>query len=127
VRMFNRRGFIFDPSALRYAEISDVPLALRNLMRRGFLRKLEASDYGAWLCILKKDALLTVAKAADHTDVRSSWPKAKLIDYFLQHVPFALASQHGHADRYVVLANMKPVKFLLYLYFGKTYEDLKSF
>src|SRR3954470_20364178 len=52
VRMLNRRGYIFDPGTLRYAEISNLELALQNLMGGGFLRKLDASDYGAWLCIL---------------------------------------------------------------------------
>src|SRR5687768_10871582 len=65
VRMLNRRGYIFDPATLKYAEISDPGLALRNLLGQGFLRKLNPSDYGAWLCIQKKDALLDIARALD--------------------------------------------------------------
>jgi len=127
VRMLNRRGYIFHPAALKYAEISDPGLALRNLLGQGFLRKLDASDYGAWLWIQKKDALLDIARALDRTDVRASWSKPKLIDYFLRHVPFAVAAEHSLADDYVAMANTRPVEFLLYLYFGKTHEDLKSF
>jgi DNA polymerase-3 subunit epsilon len=127
VRMLNRRGYIFDPSALRYAEISDLGLALRGLTKHGFLRRLDASDYGSWLCIQKKDALLEIARSSGCDEVRASWSKPKLIDYFLQHVPFAAAAEYGLAEDYVAMANTKPVEFLLYLYFGKTHEDLKSF
>src|SRR5436853_6437340 len=93
VRMINRRGYIFDPAALRYAEISDLGRALRGLTKHGFLRRLEASDYGAWLCIQKKDALLEIARSSGRADVRTSWSKPKLIDHFLQHVPFAAAAE----------------------------------
>jgi DNA polymerase-3 subunit epsilon len=126
VRMLNRRGYIFDPGTLRYAEISDLGLALQNLMSGGFLRRLDASDYGAWLCILKKDALIEIARSAGRTDVRTSWSKPKLIDYFTEHVP-SVAAEHSLADDYVAMASTRPVEFLLYLYFGKTNDDLKSF
>jgi hypothetical protein len=71
--------------------------------------------------------LLAGAKAAGLTDVRSSWPKPKLIEYFLNTVPFATAFEHCGGDRFVALDNTRPVEFLLYLYFGKTEDNLKNF
>jgi DNA polymerase-3 subunit epsilon len=127
VRMLNRRGYIFDPAALKYAEISDPGLALRNLLGQGFLRKLDAPDYRAWLCIQMKDALLDIARMLDRTVVRTSWSKQKLIDHFVRHIPFAAAAEHSLTDDYVAIANPRPVEFLLYLYFGKTHDDLKTF
>jgi hypothetical protein len=52
VRMVNRRGHIFEPAALKYAEIADVGMAVQGLMGRGYLRELCEEDYAAWLCVL---------------------------------------------------------------------------
>jgi hypothetical protein len=66
-------------------------------------------------------------KAAGRTDIRVSWPKAKLADYFLTHVPFEVAAEHCGAAKFIALDDVRPLEFLLYLYFGKTEEDLKNF
>ena len=60
-------------------------------------------------------------------DIRVSWPKAKLVDYFLTHVPFEVAAEHCGAAKFIALDDVRPLEFLLYLYFGKTEEDLKNF
>ena len=67
------------------------------------------------------------AKTAGRTDIRVSWPKAKLVDYFLAHVPFEVAAEHCGAARFIALDDVRPLEFLLYLYFGKTEGDLKNF
>lgn len=77
-------------------------------MSEGFLRRLDASDYGAWLCVLKKDALIELARSAGRTDIRASWSKPKLINYFIEHVPFAVAAENSLAADYVVMANTSP-------------------
>ncbi len=59
--------------------------------------------------------------------MRCSWPKSCLIDHLLTHVPFAAATCQTAAASHLALAGTQPVEFLLYLYFGKTREDLKSF
>ncbi|WP_088346351.1 MULTISPECIES: exonuclease domain-containing protein [Rhodomicrobium] len=127
VRMVNRRGQIFEPAALKYAEIADIGMAVRGLFDRGYLRALREDDYAAWLCVLPKTRLLDIARGADCESVRSSWTKPRLVDHLLTHVPFAAAICQTGAASHLALAGTQPLEFLLYLYFGKTCEDLKSF
>ena len=81
----------------------------------------------SFVACLPKDILVGGAKAAGRTDVRVSWPKAKLVDYFLAHVPFEVAAEHCGAAKFIALDDVRPLEFLLYLYFGKTEQDLKNF
>lgn len=127
IRMVNRQGAIFNRSLFRYPEISDVDAALVALVNCGHARPIDADDYGRFLACLPKDVLLTAAKAAGLKEVRKSWAKPKLADYFLAQVPFATAAQHCRGEDFVALENTGPVEFLLYLYFGKTEHSLKSF
>lgn len=127
VRMTNRRGDVFCTSHLRYAEIGDVTAAIANLMRSGFLRSLAETDYRAWLCTLKKDALLAIARQAGCQEFRASWKKAQLTRHMAERIAFEVAAQHGQASSFIVRTSTAALAFLLYLYFGKTREDLKSF
>jgi DNA polymerase-3 subunit epsilon len=127
VRMVNRRGAIFNRALFRYAEISDLERAADDLLACGQARRLRDEDYAAFVACLAKDVLVTGAKAAGRTDIRVSWPKAKLVDYFLTQVPFEVAAEHCGAFNFIALDDVRPLEFLLYLYFGKTEEDLKNF
>lgn len=127
IRMVNRRGAIFNRAHLNYAEISDVARAATELMQCGQARSLLLEDYAAFVSCLPKDALLRGAKAAGCRDVRSSWSKPVLIDYFVAHIPFETAVTHCGGDSFIALSQTRPIEFLLYLYFGKTADDLKSF
>ncbi|HEV7867513.1 MAG TPA: exonuclease domain-containing protein, partial [Chthoniobacteraceae bacterium] len=114
-------------SLFRYAEISDLQRAVDDLLACGQARLLRDEDYSAFAACLPKDVLISGAKAAGRTDVRVSWPKAKLADYFLAQVPFEVAAEHCGAAKFIALDNIRPLEFLLYLYFGKTETDLKNF
>jgi DNA polymerase III subunit epsilon len=127
IRMVNRRGAIFNRSLFRYAEISDLERAADDLLACGQARRLKEEDYSAFVECLPKEILVTGAKAAGRTDIRVSWPKAKLVDYFLAQVPFGVAAEHCGAAKFIALVDVRPLEFLLYLYFGKTEEDLKNF
>lgn len=127
IRMVNRRGAIFNRTLFRYAEISDVDRAADELLACGQARTLKAEDYFSFVACLPKDRLLRGAKAAGRADIRASWPKAKLADYFLNHVPFEVAADHCGSAQFIALDNVRPLEFLLYLYFGKTEDDLKNF
>jgi DNA polymerase-3 subunit epsilon len=127
VRMVNRRGAIFNRSLFRYAEISDLERAADDLLACGQARRLKEEDYAAFVTCLPKDVLVVGAKSAGRTDIRVSWPKAKLVDYFLAQVPYEVAAEHCGAAKFIALDDVRPLEFLLYLYFGKTEEDLKNF
>ena len=127
IRMVNRRGMIFNRLAFKYAEIRDHKQALTDLMVCEHARYVDEDDYAAFVSCLSKDALFKGAKAAGFAEVRTSWAKPKLVDYFLTKIPFSTAFEFCEGDRFVALANTQPIKFLLYLYFGKTEDDLKNF
>ena len=91
--MVNRRGAIFNRTVFRYAEISDVERAADDLLACGQAKTLRAEDYASFVACLRKDILVGGAKAAGRTDIRVSWSKARLVDYFLTHVPFEVAAE----------------------------------
>jgi DNA polymerase III subunit epsilon len=127
IRMINRRGRIFHHSAFRYPEISDATVALEELRNCNLVRSLLEGDYAAFILCRAKDALVKVGKDAGLTDIRTSWPKAKLIEYFLTNVTFTTAYDSCGGREFIALGDTDPVEFLLYLYFGKTENDLKNF
>ncbi len=127
VRMVNRRGAVFNKEHFRYAEIDDVTSALTELGSAGHLRKLEVADYASFLSCLPKTELVTGGKSAGYAEIRSSWPKPRLVEFFAHRIPFKSAVEFCNGDRFVVLSNTQPIEFQLYLYFGKTEVDLKNF
>src|SRR4029077_10177046 len=58
---------------------------------------------------------------------RTSWPKAKIVEYFLSRVAFDTAHEYCGGEEFIALGETEPVEFMLYLYFGKTEDDLKNF
>jgi DNA polymerase-3 subunit epsilon len=125
--MINRRGAIFNRGHFRYVEIADVDRALADLHAGGHARPLRDADYDSFLRCLPKSELLQGAKNAGFSEARTSWSKPKLVDFYLANVPFETAVSNCGGQRFVVLDDTRPVEFLLYLYFGKTQDDLKNF
>lgn len=127
IRMINRSGRVFRPAAFNYTEIADLSRALEELSQCGHVRPLIEDDYVGFLGCLTKDIIVRCARSASLPDIRNSWPKSKLIEYFIANVPFATAHEFCCGTQFIALGDTEPIEFLLYLYFGKTKEDLKSF
>jgi DNA polymerase-3 subunit epsilon len=127
IRMINRRGTIFNRHLFRYAEIVDMEAAASELIACSHARGLEPTDYASFVACLPKAILIQGAKLAGREDVRTSWPKPKLVEFFLEHITFVAAHEHCGGERFISLDNTRPIEFLLYLYFGKTEDDLKNF
>ncbi|MGZ5721417.1 MAG: hypothetical protein ACXWI9_26490, partial [Burkholderiales bacterium] len=128
IRMVNRRGAIFDRALFKYPEITDLETAARDLIECGQARGLRAEDYSAFVLCLPKTTLLDGARAAGFgRDVRTSWSKPALANFFVAAIQFDLAAKHCGAGGFIALDNTRPIEFLLYLYFGKTADDLKNF
>jgi DNA polymerase-3 subunit epsilon len=125
--MVNRRGAIFNRSLFKYKEISNLQRAADELLASGQARLLTEPDYAAFVACLPKDVLVKAAKASGRTEIRGAWSKAELVDTFINHVPFKVAAQHCGASKFIALDHVRPLEFLLYLYFGKTEQDLKNF
>lgn len=127
IRMINRRGSIFNRDLFRYAEITDLKQALQELAACNLARMIDEGDYARFVACVSKQALVEAAKAAAFTDIRSSWAKQRLIEYFISSISFRTAYDYCGGDRFVALANTQPIEFLLYLYFGKTEVGLNNF
>jgi len=127
VRMTNRRRRIFERKTLRYAEINDVDRALKGLRQMNLVRDIRAEDYADWLNLLRKDDLIRVAQNGEVMDIKKSWAKGKLVEQLLKKASYDRALTILDPDEYVVREQGEQVGFLLYLYFGKTFDDLKSF
>jgi DNA polymerase III subunit epsilon len=127
IRMINRRGRLFHHGAFRYAEIADARSALEELRNCNLVRALVEGDYGDFILCHAKEALIKGGKDAGLTDIRTSWSKAKLIKYFLANVTFKAAHDHCSGGEFIALGDTEPIEFLLYLYFGKTEDDLRNF
>ena len=127
IRMVNRNGTVFNPSTFKYAEIADLFGALAELAAAGYVRGLIEKDYAAFVACLAKPVLFDGAKAAGMSDVRASWPKGKLTEYYLANLSFGTAFQRCGGEAFIALGDTEPLEFLLYLYFGKTEDDLKNF
>lgn len=127
IRMLNRRGTVFRRSKLHYAEIGAAEEAFVALSAARYVRPLLERDHGAFLGILSKAELRKGARLANAKAVRSNWSKPRLIDFFLSEISFEHTAAHCEGHEFVVLDNLLPVHFLLYLYFGKTEDDLKRF
>jgi hypothetical protein len=127
IRMINRRGRLFRHGAFRYAEIADARSALKELRNCNLVRALVEGDYADFILCHAKEALIKGGKDAGITDIRTSWSKAKLIKYFLANVTFKTAHDYCGGSEFIALSDTEPVEFMLYLYFGKTEDDLKNF
>ncbi len=127
IRMINRRGRVFRHGAFRYAEIADALGALEELRTCNLVRALIEGDYAHFIVCHAKQALIKGGKDAGLADIRTSWSKAKLIKYFLENVAFQTAHDHCGGGEFIALGDTEPVEFMLYLYFGKTEDDLKNF
>jgi DNA polymerase III subunit epsilon len=127
IRMINRRGSLFRHSAFRYAEIADAQRGLEELRNCNLVRALVESDYAEFILCHAKEALIKGGKNAGLSDIRTSWSKATLTAYFLANVTFKTAHNYCGGNEFIALGDTEPVEFMLYLYFGKTEDDLKNF
>ena len=124
--MINRRGRVFRHAAFRYMKLAIPCARLAELTACGHVQPLGEDDYAAFIVCLPKDALIKGGKNAGITEIRTSWPKAKLVEYFLAKCSVRTAHEYCGGKEFIALGE-KPVEFLLYLYFGKTEDDLKKF
>ena len=90
------------------------------------MRALVEGDYVDFILCHAKETLIKGGRDAGLTDIRTSSSKAKLIEYFLANVTFKTAHHYCGGGEFIALGDTEPVEFMLYLYFGKTEDDLKN-
>ena len=126
VRLVNRRGRCFTCASLRYAEISNLPAAINELLSQHFVTFPTPSHYDDVLNMLTRTQLLTALQSSA-IPVKSSAKKAEVM---------ALAGTHLTAEQIlttlpvtqiIVQRHVETVAFLLFLYFGQRQQGLTQF
>lgn len=125
VRLTNRKGYVFRRSTLQYEEIDSD--AFRGLLHHRFIRDIEADDYLSLLNSLTKDRLLEVIRKSGLIAARASRPKNEVVIYTHDNLPYQKFIEIIGVDDYLIQLEADKVDFIIYLYFGKTHDDLKSF
>lgn len=122
IRMVNRKTSVFNPELFRYAEIVDVSKSLRQLIDTGFTRNILEEDYALMLAAMGKAELLEMAP-----DAKRGWPKPRLAEHLLETLAFSEAVEARCAVDWVTPCHRRTVQFLLYLYFGRSENNLTVF
>ena len=126
IRMANRRGHVFTHDVLQYVEL-DIVTGIDELINDAFARTVAEQDLDAVLTTFKKDTLVELARHIGCEVVKPSWAKAKIHCHVLSITDFAALSNFIETNRYIVRQRRESLDYLLYLFFGKNYGDLKSF
>ncbi len=128
VRMANRRGSVFRTAHLDYSDVDDVARRLGELTASGFVSPPRDKDFGAALAILSKDEVLELL-AEGHADegIRKSWTKANVIAAARERLEFAACFGAERGAGFVAQRRKRPLRYLLYLYFGRMTDGLTSF
>ena len=128
VRLVNRKGQVFETAKLRYAEIADLPVALKSLRDAGFAGAVTEGDFTALLESLSKDALMALlAPHLETVGVKRSWPKATLLEHARATLHFDAFAASEAADSFIVQGRRDALGFLLYLYFGRIEQGVTRF
>ncbi|MES2205948.1 MAG: exonuclease domain-containing protein [Pseudomonadota bacterium] len=127
IRMCNRKGTIFSVPSLHYDEIPHLENNIHLLLTKGYVRQLRDEDYAAWLSILTKNDLVKLIQKAGIEGIKQDWLKPRLMCEISQALTFQQVRTYVDDTDYVVQDKTEALEFLLFLYFGKTYADLKSF
>jgi DNA polymerase-3 subunit epsilon len=124
IRMINRRGAIFNRQHFRYPEISDIERALADLLACGQARGLLSEDYPSSSAFRKTSFWPAPGPLASamfgHLGPSPNWLSISPASFR------ARTPLHCGADHFVAVNNTEAIEFLLYLYFGKTENDLKN-
>lgn len=125
VRIAGRKGRVFDRTKLIYPEINQIDAQFKILKTQGFVGDLSEEDYSDYLNRLTKPDLVTVLSShCPPRSFRRSWKKQDLAEFAKCHLPFDTASI---PDTFFVQGEVKALRFLMFLYFGKIEENLQSF
>ena len=124
-RLAGRKGNVFSLDKLSYDEIPHLKKQAEILRGLNFISGVEEKDYAAYLDSLSKNELIAfMTRHICASAYRVSWKKAVLIDTALAYIPFIAARVESD---YIVQSRQEPLKFCLFLYFGKIETNLQNF
>lgn len=129
VRIAGRKGRVFQIDKLSYPEINNLSGQFIRLRDAGFVTSISPEDITDYLDVLTKPDLLALMRQnLCASAFKASWKKPLLIDAAATHIhPEILTSHAAQAGRVIVQGRSTPLRYLLYLYFGRIEDGLQPF
>ena len=115
VRLFNRKGRVFETHRLSYPEIDAMALARADLLRCGLLAEPSIDDYERVLLSTRKADLVA---AAVGSSIRASWNRQKCIDYVRRTVSWSAFLVTSAERKIVIVDPTETFAFIRYLFLG---------
>ena len=129
VRIAGRKGRVFQADKLRYPEIPNLTKSFKELRERGFVTEVTDDDITDYLNALTKPDLIDLMRAELCTSAyKASWTKPVLIETAATHISAqALLGSAQKNKNMIVQGRREPLRYILYLYFGRIEESLQPF
>jgi len=125
VRLTGRKGIVFNQRKLAYPEIPKLGRQFEILHHSGFVRPVDKPVYSDFLTLLTKPELIAFIDSAQaELDYKKSWKKPELVNLALAYIPF---DESMIGEHFIVQDRADPLRYLLYLYFGKIQDNLQNF
>ncbi|WP_064196820.1 MULTISPECIES: VRR-NUC domain-containing protein [Emticicia] len=130
IRFTNRRGLFFRINKLSYAELTDIPALLNELLEREFIENLKASKHETFskeiLGILNAKEL--VSQFTDLSKEQKKLKKDELVEAILQTFPFEFIVEKLNALEPIIKVCFEfETTFMKFLFFGNRYLDMTEF
>ncbi len=128
VRMANRKGSVFRTDRFDYTDVDDIDLRLDDLRAAGFVSPVREKDFAPALGILSKDEVFDLLAEFDAGEgVRRSWTKPNLLAAARERLEFEDCFGGLRGRDMAAQRRKRPLRYLLYLYFGRMTDGLTSF
>ena len=128
VRMSNRKGTVFRKEQLRYDDVDDQAVRVDELVTAGFVDFLNQDDFADALAVHTKDDLFDLLLEAHAEEgVRRSWARSKIEEAVRARLEFHDCFGDARRAEFVVQRRIEPLRYFLYLYFGRIEESLTRF
>ena len=126
VRMANRKGTIFRTRSLSYEDVPDPGEALAALSGAGFVSPVDRDDHAALLALLTKAELAAILSASG-VAIPKGQPRATLEAAARKSLDFERLFLTSVTGDLVVRRRLRPLRYLLFLYFGHIEDSLTRF
>jgi len=125
VRLASRKGLVFDTRKLRYSEIDELPSALRELEKAGFILSPQNDHTQACLNKMTKIDLIDFASQnITASSFKKSWSKERLVEFTKNYLSPDICNFPPY---FIIQGHSEALGYLKYLYFGTIQDNLQNF
>ena len=126
VRLVNRKGRVFAANKLRYPELGDTRIVLRELTNAGWAGAPQEQHYQHVLSHLTKAEISSVLLPM-FTGMSRSLKKVELVQFAREHCSASEFMARLNTDRLLVQRRVDETRYFLFLYFGRIQDGLSQF